>query len=138
VTALVLDASATAPWFLIDEADTASDALLRRVAHSGAMVPAIWHFEIASILRSAERRMRLTEELANQVYARLASMPITTETPELGWLAHRLHGLARQHGLTPYDAAYLDLAMRRSLPLATRDAALIRAASLEGVAVLPA
>nr|WP_246603273.1 type II toxin-antitoxin system VapC family toxin [Falsiroseomonas tokyonensis] len=135
---MLLDASATAPWFLIDEADAASDALLLRVGKGGALVPAIWHFEVASILRSAERRSRLTEDLANRVYDRLAAMAITTEAPELGLLARRLHDLARRHGLTPYDAAYLDLASRRRLPLATRDAALIRAAPLEGVALLPA
>ncbi|MGK7865744.1 type II toxin-antitoxin system VapC family toxin [Falsiroseomonas sp. E2-1-a20] len=138
MTALVLDASATAPWFLIDEADAASDALLLRVAQSGALVPAIWHFEVASILRSAERRSRFSVELADQVYGRLATTPISTEMPELGLLARRLHHLARQHALTPYDAAYLDLAIRRRLPLATRDAALIRAAPLEGVPLLPA
>ena len=138
MTALVLDASATAPWFLIDEADAASAALLIQVAQQGALVPAIWHFEVASILRSAERRSRLTPDLADAVYLRLARMPIATDAPALGTLAGRLHGLARQHGLTPYDAAYLELAQRRALPLATRDAALIRAAMTEGVELLPA
>lgn len=133
-----LDASAAAAWFLPDEADAASAALLRALEDDTAVVPALWHSEIVNILRAAERRRRLTAAEADRSLARIARLPIETDEADMPTLRPRLLGLARLHELTAYDATYLDLAMRRGLPLATRDRDLRRAAGEVGVALLDA
>jgi predicted nucleic acid-binding protein len=133
----VLDASATAGWLLEDEADAASEALLDDIRLAYAMVPPHWHVEIANLLRAAERRGRGTPVQIASALAFLDTLPIETDTESLHGLRERALMLSREHGLTAYDAAYLDLAMRLALPLATRDAALRRAASAVGLRVLP-
>jgi predicted nucleic acid-binding protein len=113
---LVLDVSVAAKWFLRDEKDDAAGTLLARVASEGAYVPALFRWEIQSVLRD---------------------LPILVEsTGERIFSGSELH-LARHYDLTPYDAAYLALAAGRRLPLATFDAALGYAASDLGVIVVP-
>jgi predicted nucleic acid-binding protein len=136
--ALVLDASMAAAWLFADEQTPEVLAVLDEVTMGGAHVPALWHLEMASLLRAAERRGRCAAALADQLLASLASLPIAVdpETDRHAW--HATRRLSREHDLTPYDAAYLELALRRGLPLATRDAALIAAARRCGVALLAA
>ena len=133
---LVLDASATLAWCFDDERNAESDALLDRLAVSTALVPAIWHVELANALLAAERRRRITADEIAHIYRLLNRLTIETDDPVLP--AAPLLALARAHRLSAYDAAYLDLALRRHLPLATRDTALARAAEAAGVALLPA
>lgn len=135
---IVIDASMTAAWLFSDEQTEAALAVLAAVTENGAVVPSLWRLEIANVLRTAVRRQRCNEQLADGLLERLESLPITVdrETDKHAWGATL--ALSRNHGLTPYDACYLELAIRRSLPLATGDKDLITAAQGLGVAVLAA
>ena len=132
---LVIDSSAALSWCFEDEASPASDALFERVRDRGAVVPGLWHLEVANVLLQAERRGRIaTGDVATRLEL-IAELPITTddETTPRAW--REILALARAEGLTTYDAAYLELAIRRGLPLQTRDRALATAAGRCGVAV---
>lgn len=137
MTAFVLDCSIAVAWCFEDEADLLVDGLLDGLKRWGGVVPALWPFEVTNVLLQAERRGRLTLAAVEGRLAAFEKLPITVDpTP---W--HSLHGataaLARLHGLTAYDAAYLELAIRRQSPLATKDKALLRACAAAGVEVLP-
>lgn len=136
MTALVLDAAAALAWCFVDGPGAGGDALLERVARDGAVVPALWHVELAELLLAAERESRMTPAQVSAVIDSVGRLPISIEgaaTPR-HW-NDALH-LARQHRLPVHDACYLDLAMRRRLPLATPLAALQRAARDSGVPVI--
>ncbi len=126
---LVLDASLTLSWYFADERSEESDRVLDRVAEEGAFVPGLWRLEVANALQVAVRRKRCDLAFRDKALAELRNLPITvdTETDHAAWSA-TLH-LADRFGLTLYDAAYLELARRRHLPIATRDSALRAAAS---------
>lgn len=132
---LVLDASAALPWELADENDAAALELLSVVAEHSAWVPALWWTEMANALAVAERRARLPG-LAPAALERLSRLQLQTDpTPPEAVAADAL-ALAQQYGLSVYDAAYLELATRLGLPLATRDADLRKAARRAGTALL--
>jgi len=135
VSALVIDSSAALSWCFEDEASPGSDALFERVRDHGAVVPELWHLEVANVLLQAEKRGRITAAVVAMRLALIAELPITTddETTARAW--RETFPLARAEGLTTYDAAYLELAIRRGLPLMTKDAALIAAAGRSGVAI---
>lgn len=135
---LVLDSSVTLAWLLDDERNEAVSALLDHVARNGAVVPALWHLEVANSLQVAVRRGRIADRFRFDALADLAELGIEVdeETHIHAWNATAQ--LASLTGLTVYDAAYLELAQRRRLPLATLDAALVRAAIGGGVTVQPA
>lgn len=124
----VLDCSVAAAWLFDDEADPETDALLERVAEEGAMVPNLWHLEVANVLRQAERWGRITAAQVNAGLEALSDLPIHTDTETAARAFHDVIALARRHDLTTYDAAYLELALRSGVPLATRDRALLAAA----------
>jgi predicted nucleic acid-binding protein len=130
---VVIDASAAACWIFKNEATPATDALLNRVQKTGAVVPALWRWEMANLLSTGIRRARLTEADATAQLIDLALLPIATdaEAPARAWRETFL--LAQAHKLTAYDAAYLELAQRASLELASKDAELCAAASAVGV-----
>jgi predicted nucleic acid-binding protein len=138
VTDLVLDASVALAWCFKNEATAAADTVLERLATETASVPAIWHLEIANVLVMSERRRRITPASSTEFIALLETLVIVVdeETPlrALG----RVLDLAREARLTAYDAAYLELAMRLGLPLASKDADLCDAAERLGVSVLRA
>jgi predicted nucleic acid-binding protein len=127
VTACVLDASITGAWLFADERADGVVALFRGLRDGPAVVPALWHTETATLLMVAERRHRITAEATTSLRDHLARLPVETDDDPSRALGAVLD-LARLHRLTAYDASYLDLAVRRRLPLATRDAELIRAA----------
>jgi len=133
---IVVDASMAAAWLFEDERTDAAFAVFADVTANGAVVPSLWKLEIASLLRTAERRGRCTEALADALLDRLQSLPINVdrETDTHAW--HATRALSRELGLTPYDATYLELAIRLGMPLATGDRELIVAAQSLGVAVL--
>ncbi|HZK99749.1 MAG TPA: type II toxin-antitoxin system VapC family toxin [Caulobacteraceae bacterium] len=135
---LVLDASMAIAWLFGEVSTEAADQVMRRVATRGAFVPSLWRLEVANVLRSAVRRGRCDEGYADQSLGRLARMPIRLddETDAHAWGAIRV--LSREEDLTPYDAAYLELALRRGLPMASNDVALIAAAGRRGVENLAA
>jgi predicted nucleic acid-binding protein len=133
---LVVDCSVAVAWCFEDETSPETDAVLERVRDEGALVPALWHLELGNVLVQAERRNRLTAADTATRLDLIAALPILTdgETPERG--LREVVTLARAEGLTTYDAAYLELAMRKGLPLASKDRALAAAADRAGIANL--
>lgn len=133
----VLDCSATLPWVFADEASPGADALLERlVAGERAWVPALWHLELGNVLLGAKRRGRIDQAGIEGFLARIAvyDIAVDDQTMERAW--QKTLDLALLHGLSTYDAAYLELALRRGLPLATRVRPLIAAATASGLPVL--
>src|SRR5712691_2211513 len=126
----------TIAWLFRDERTDLPKAVLRNVAAQGALVPAIWRLEVANVLRNAVRRGRCDEGYAERSLRRLGRLRIAVDadTDRYAWSATR--ELSREHDLTVYDAAYLELAIRRRQALASRDAALLRAARTVGLDVL--
>ena len=104
---------------------------------SGALVPGLWRLEVGNVLSQAERRRRIDASKVASYVDVLAQLPIATDTETEERALRETLALARQERLTTYDAAYLEIAMRRGVPLATLDRALIRAARRVGVDTLP-
>ena len=135
MSALVIDSSAALSWCFEDEATPESDTLFERVRDQGALVPGLWHLEVANVLLQAEKRGRIaTSDVATRLEL-IAELPIATDTETTARAWREILALARAEGLTTYDASYLELAVRRGLPLHTKDEALIAAAERSGVAV---
>jgi len=128
---LVLDSSIALSWCLPDE--NATEQIQHQVATSGAIAPAHWPLEIANALLMAERRQRIDAGFRNAALRDLASLPIAldAETSARAW--DETLSLAETYRLTAYDAAYLELAQRLALPLATLDAELRVAAQALGI-----
>lgn len=125
VNEVILDASITIDWLLEDEQDPRSLAVQSHVHREGAIVPRHWHFEVANALLFAERRGRLQPGQAKPEIRMLNSLTIILDdSPDV----ERSFDLAVAHGLTLYDAIYLELALRTRLPLASLDGDLVRAA----------
>ena len=138
MTGFVLDASVTVAWCFDDESTPAAWALLDRLRTTPGHVPALWELEIGNILLGAERRRRITQARAALFLGILGELDIRVD-PDLPGRAFRdVLPLARAQRLTTYDATYLELAMRLGLPLATKDAALVRAANAVRVKTLTA
>jgi len=132
----VLDCTIAMAWLFHDEATPKTAVLLNRLAAETALVPAWWYIEIANVLAMAERRCRITAAQSDAFIANLGKLGIERddETPDRAFT--RLHALCRAQRLTSYDAVYVDLAIRRSLPLATLDDDLRKAAKRLGVGLL--
>lgn len=133
---LVLDSSATLAWIYADETTEAIRELFDRVADTGAVVPALWRLEVANSLTVAVRRSRIDADLRRGALADLALLDIVTDahTEVHAWGETLI--LADRFRLTLYDAAYLELAQRRALPLATLDKPLRAAAAALGLSLL--
>lgn len=132
----VLDASVTMGFCFMDEASDYADAILQRLQQEEACVPPIWELEVANVLVQAERRGRLAPAEVARFLDLLGALPIQILELPTGRVLRELRSLARERDLSVYDACYLDLAMRAALPLATVDAALVRAAQQVGVPIL--
>lgn len=132
----VLDSSVALAWCFEDERTDTTDALLRQVAESGAEAPALWPLEVLNGLAMGERRGRLDATKRQSLGNLLRDLPvrIDEETASQAWGTTAT--LAARFQLTVYDAAYLELAQRLALPLATRDRALRIAANNAGIALL--
>lgn len=133
--AYVLDASVAAAWFLPDEVSEAADRLLGEVLANPPVVPSLFRHELRNLLLLAERRNRVSPFEIDEVLTLLATLPIAERGPGAD---HDILHLARKHGLTAYDAAYLALALAEGLPLATLDKKLIAAARVENVSLIGA
>jgi predicted nucleic acid-binding protein len=134
---LVLDASLALSWLFDDEATAETDRLLDRVRHEGAIVPALWRLELGNILLQAERRGRISRESIAERLTLIARLPISVD-PETNARAWRdTLDIARSERLSAYDAAYLELALRRGAPLLTLDQELATAARRRGCDVHP-
>lgn len=129
----VLDCSATLPWVFASEATSDSDALLDRLAAGDkAWVPALWHLELGNVLLGAQRKSRIDKAGIEQFLSALDvyDIEVDSETMAVAW--SKTAALAEHFGLTVYDAAYLELALRRGLPLATLDGPLRKAMQKAG------
>lgn len=128
----VLDASVVHAW-AFDEGHLKADAVRERLKADAALAPRLWWYEIRNGLVMAERRGRSTEAHSAAFLRELSELPISIDyDPD----ERETMALARRHRLTVYDAAYLELALREGVPLATLDAALATAARAESVPVV--
>jgi predicted nucleic acid-binding protein len=135
---LALDSSVALAWVYADET---TDTLLRLfddVRLHGAWVPGLWRWEIANVLQMNVRRGRHDGDFRDGALASLALLPVKVdaEADRQAWSATL--SLAERHGLTVYDAAYLEIASRRKIPLATLDRQLREAATSDGIQLLGA
>ena len=134
----VLDCSVTMAWFFVDEATSDTDALLDGLSEGGrALVPRHWILEVGNTLLMAERRKRCSEADATNFLRILGALMIEPDPEPLAHAASAALALARRHGLTLYDAVYLELAMRANRPIATLDKELRMAAKKAGVTCWP-
>jgi predicted nucleic acid-binding protein len=133
---MVLDSSITVVWLYRDEATILIDEIFENIVQASAWVPALWHLEVANVLQIGIRRQRHTADFRDHVLSDLSelSIHVDSETHRQAWGATAR--LAERDGLTLYDAAYLELALRRNLPLATLDEDLRAAAGSEGVRLI--
>lgn len=127
----VIDNSVVSGWYLENQATPYTEAIAGRLCEDQAVAPALWELELTNVLRTACLRQRMTAEKAQQILAHIAKLPITVD--RIGAPPHELFALALRFGLSSYDAAYLELALRLQLPVATADAALREAALASGV-----
>jgi predicted nucleic acid-binding protein len=136
VSDLVLDASLALQWFLTDEADRKYGlSVLASLSSKRAVVPTLWFYEVGNGLLMAYRRKRIAFNQIHGFLTRLKALPIEAARQNPTEILE-LPVVAEKHNLTNYDAAYLALAMRFRLPLATTDADLRRAAAAAGVAMV--
>jgi predicted nucleic acid-binding protein len=131
--AFVLDASVAGPWALADEPSEAANRIAAKLLIEEAIVPPLWWYEVRNLLVVCERRGRIKKSDSDYFLARLDRYPIRID-PEIA--KDETLVLARKHQLTIYDAAYLELAIRSSVSLATLDRALEAAAIAEGVEIV--
>lgn len=129
--AFVVDASVSAAWFLPDEATPDSEAALQATATHDVWVPALWLLEIGNLLLSAQRRKRISADKRRELAGAASALRLKVDREPVSIAA--LDDIAARHGLSAYDAAYLELALRRGLALATQDQALTAALTKAGV-----
>ena len=135
---LVLDASMALSWLLPDEASEASVDVQAELARAeGVWVAAHWRLEVANSLCMAERRRRLDAAGVAQAVALFTQLPVVVDPETNEHASAETLALARQHTLSVYDAAYLELALRRGAALASLDGPLRLVAKKLGVALLP-
>jgi len=132
----VLDSSVTLTWYFEDERTPGTAAVLKQVAEFGASVPTLWRLEVANGFQMAVRRKRINTTYRDTSIAELSLLPITIDQDTGTYAWTTTLRLAERFLLTVYDAAYLELAQRRSLPLATLDRDLRTAATALGLALL--
>lgn len=133
---IVLDSSIAIAWAYASETTQAIDDVFQQVRRSGAWVPGLWRLEVANVLEMSVRRKRHDSDFRDATLADLAqlSIQVDSDTDQHAWGATLR--LAERHRLTLYDAAYLELALRRNLPLATLDEDLRRGAKADKVSLL--
>ncbi|MTJ11047.1 type II toxin-antitoxin system VapC family toxin [Anabaena sp. UHCC 0187] len=132
----VLDCSVAISWCLVDENNDYANSILTMMVDSEAFVPGIWSLEIANTLIVAERRNRMTKEQSQEAINLLQSLLIQVDMATDTNALDATLKLAREEGLAAYDAAYLELALRLQLPLATLDNRLAEAAIRCGVSLI--
>ncbi len=127
----VIDNSVVSGWYLDNQATSYTQAIAERLQSDRAYAPALWELELTNVLRTSCLRQRMTAQRAQEILAHLGSLPIAIDRE--GVPPPELLALALRFSLSSYDAAYLALALRRQLPLATQDADLRAAAVAAGV-----
>ena len=137
MSGFVIDASVALAWCFDDEATEATRALLDRFEEDHAQVPSLWHLELANALALGERKKRITPARTAEFIALVGGLPIVIDEQTPNHALSTVLDLARSEQLSAYDASYLELAMRRGVPLATKDGDLVKAARRMGVGLLP-
>ena len=137
MTGFVIDASVALAWCFDDEATESSRALLDRFENEQAAVPSLWHLELSNALALGERNRRITPARTSEFVALIVGLPIVVDEQTPNRALSAVLELARSERLSAYDASYLELAMRRGIPLATKDDDLAKAARRAGVMLLP-
>lgn len=135
MSALVLDCSITMAWCVESETSPLTEAALTAIAAQGGLVPGLWAIEVANVLRQHERRSILSSEKIQRFCNVLQKLPIQIEHHSLAQALGPVLDLSRKLNLSAYDAAYLELALRYRLPIATLDRPLQDAAKKMNVAV---
>lgn len=130
----VLDASMVLAWLLAEDASEDAVTVRGRLAQERAIVPSLWVYEVANALTAAVRRGRLPENLLDASLRTVAALPVDVVEPNRDLAA--VVEFASRHGLSVYDAAYLQLAVAQDLPLTTLDDRLGQGAREAGVEVL--
>lgn len=133
---LVLDSSVALAWVYIEERSAAIAAVFDQITEAGAWVPSLWRLEVANVLEMGVRRGRNDAAFRDATLADFELLPIQSDSETLKHAWRSTLRLAERHRLTVYDAAYLELAMRRGLSLASLDRDLRTAAAAENVALL--
>ena len=133
---LVIDASLTMTWYFEDEATSATEQVLDAVARIGAVAPPLWRLEVVNAFQSAIRRKRIDVAYRDASMADLARLPVAVDPESDAHIWAATLSLSDRHGLTIYDACYLELAQRRNLPLATLDKELRAAGKALGLSLL--
>jgi predicted nucleic acid-binding protein len=134
--AFIVDCSVAMSWLFSDEATPATSELLERLADESALVPSWWFLEVTNVLVLAERKGRITPNESAEFIADISVFDIEVDSAAVDRVFKQLLPLCRLHRLTSYDAVYLDLALRRQIPLATLDEELRLAASKLGIQLL--
>lgn len=130
----VLDTSVVSGWYLENQATAYTESIAERLQVDRGLLPAIWELELVNVLRTACVRQRITAEAAQRVVAQLRSLPIEVDREPVP--CSELLALALRFGLSSYDAAYLELALRCQVPIATQDESLRGAALAAGVGIV--
>jgi predicted nucleic acid-binding protein len=134
MTRFVLDASVVLTWCFPDEnAELANEVAQMFKKGDSAITPSFWPHEVLNELLVGEKRKRISGDLINRFLTDLATLPIDLQGLPLETVFERIQSLSREHDLTAYDSAYLQLAKDSGLPLATLDQDLIRACGKAGV-----
>jgi predicted nucleic acid-binding protein len=132
----VIDNSVVMTWCFKDELSRYADAVLDRLVISTGFVPSIWPLEVCNVLLVAERKKRIGGADSTRFIALLSELPIIVEQEPPERMIKEIFALAREHKLSSYDASYLDLAMRKGLPIATLDKNIIAAAKRSNVQII--
>jgi len=130
----VIDNSVVCGWFLSNQATPYTEVVAQRLLDDTAFAPGLWPLELANVLRTACKRGAIVAQRAQEISAEINTRPITIDTAPSSPSA--LLALALRFDLTSYDAAYLELALRLQLPIATQDDALMQATMAAGVGVV--
>lgn len=132
----VLDCSITMAWLFVDEKVDLTEKILTRLTEEEAVVPSLWILEVVNVLLIGEKRKRISAAQSVRFLETLKSLPINIADEITLNHSELLISVARAHHLSAYDAAYLDLALRLGIPLATLDGNLMKAANKSGVELL--
>jgi len=134
---MVLDSSVALAWVLPDETSSRADRLLAKLPRESVLwVPALWWYEVANALTVAQRRRRLPQRDRARAIELYGTLPVRTDAALDAHALRRFHVLAEEHGLSAYDAAYVELAQRKGLRFATFDQRLAMAARRAGVRMM--
>ena len=132
----VVDNSVVMSWCFKDETNQYADAILDRLSDATAFVPSIWPLEVVNVLLVAERKKRLSEADSVRFITLLSQLPIIVEHERPERMMKDLLALARSNNLSSYDASYLDLSMRKGIPISTLDTRLITASKKTNIPIL--